>query len=225
MRALANTQTSYQLPPQRHILLPPAAETRRPRSRVVLERRVSQSQRPQDQTLLPLLAELQLTQSDQARLQALLGPTALHSYWEGKRAVHAPTQQPSQAPGCSAQQLLQLFPKSETCRRFTGVLGLRGAALHPSASGGVVTVEQRALTHHLCASSASQLSNAVTKLRLLRAAATECESRPRNLHLSLDWVREAAGAARNDAPSPLLHYSDASTSPMLPPRPGINELL
>lgn len=78
----------------------------------MLDRRVPQSQRPQDQTLLPLLAELQLTQSDQARLQTLLGPTALHSHWEGKRTVHAPRSTRSKTPGCMTQQLFKLFAQN-----------------------------------------------------------------------------------------------------------------
>lgn len=105
-------QTSYQLPPQRQVLLPPASETCPFLSRIVLDRRVPQSQRLQDQTLLPLLAELQLTQSDQARLQTLLGPTALHSHWEGKRTVHAPRSTRPKTPACLTQQLFQLFAQN-----------------------------------------------------------------------------------------------------------------
>lgn len=41
---------------------------------------------------------------------------------------------------------------------------------------------------------------------------------------SLD-VRGWWGAARNDVPSPLIHYRDASTSPSSPSWPGTNGLL
>lgn len=89
-RALKDTQTSYQLTPQCQVFLPPAAETRQLSSGAGLGQGVSQSQRPQYQALLPLLAELQLAQPGQARLQALLGPTALHSHRERERTMHAP---------------------------------------------------------------------------------------------------------------------------------------
>lgn len=84
----ASAQTSYQLTPQRQVLLPPAAEARQLPSGVVPGQRVPQSQSPQHQTLLSLPAELQLTQPGQTRLQALLGPTALHGRREGEGTLH-----------------------------------------------------------------------------------------------------------------------------------------
>lgn len=101
-RALKDTETSYQLTPQCQVFLPPAAETRQLSSGAVLGQGVSQSQRPQYQALLPLLAELQLAQPGQARFQALLGPTALHSHRERERTVHASPLR--KIPGFLAQQ-------------------------------------------------------------------------------------------------------------------------
>lgn len=83
------SQTSYQLSPQCQVFLPPAAEARQLSSGAVLGQGLPQGQGPQHQALLPLLAELQLAQPGQARLQALLGPTALHGHRERERAVHA----------------------------------------------------------------------------------------------------------------------------------------
>ncbi len=88
--AVKDAQTSYQLTPQRQVFLPPAAEARQLSPGAVLGQGVSQGQRPQHQALLPLLAELQLTQPGQTRLQALLGPAALHRHRERERTVHSP---------------------------------------------------------------------------------------------------------------------------------------
>lgn len=55
-----STQTSYQLTSQCQVFLAPAAETSQLSSGAFLGKQVSESQRPQNQTLLPLSAELQL---------------------------------------------------------------------------------------------------------------------------------------------------------------------
>lgn len=130
-RALKDTQTSYQLTPQCQVFLPPAAETRQLSSGAGLGQGVSQSQRPQYQALLPLLAELQLAQPGQARLQALLGPTALHSHRERERTMHAP-------PSCKGSQAFWLnkrnyFPSFiSTFPRFTRALaGYKGPCCIP----------------------------------------------------------------------------------------------
>lgn len=104
--AVKDAQTSYQLTPQCQVFLPPAAETRQLSSGAVLWEGVSQGQRPQHQTLLPLLAELQLAQPGQTRLQALLGPTAFHSHREGERTVHAPA---NPSLGCTMKVIISLL--------------------------------------------------------------------------------------------------------------------
>lgn len=50
--------------------------------------RVPEGEGTEHQTFLPLFQQLQLTQTGQTRLKALLIPTALSCHWERKRSVH-----------------------------------------------------------------------------------------------------------------------------------------
>lgn len=89
MQCSKRQKTSYQLTSQCQVFLAPAAETSQFSSGTFLGQRASYSHRPQNQALLTLSAELQLTQVGHTRLQALLGSTALHSHRKREGTMHA----------------------------------------------------------------------------------------------------------------------------------------
>lgn len=229
--AVKDTQTSYQLTPQRQVFLPPAAETRQLSPGAVLGQGVSQGQRPQHKALLPLLAELQLTQPGQTRLQALLGPTALHRHRERERTLHSPLN-----PRLVLITVKVIIPlifyfvfsnwprftrafagyKEPCCIPFLVVVwlpwsGMVSQTIYALYIFYFAAVKRR---HGAPPSATSHGEESGSHPRL-----SQIQSQP-----SLDargwWV-----AARNVVPSPLIHYSEASTSPIFPSWPGTNGLL
>lgn len=102
--------------------------------------------------------------------------------------------------------------------------------LHPTPCDSVVALEQhgfpdhRRSIHFLFRSCQTQARSPALCDRPRRESGSHLPLRTSNLEPSLD-VRGWWGAARNVVPSPLIHYSDASTSPIFPSWSGTNGLL